>query len=189
MPEPQEVDYTAVLVFPGFGAERESAETVVGMALDWLNTCKDEPGFRFARPVSAHLEMVQDADEARARLEADEDVAIVLMHDIPDDERDALVQLCHERHIGACYTVDAPRPSDQRSGPLRVVFRSKPSDKPPAHTLAAGTLTDPLREDGETGERIGDLIAVLALGVMEHHWRKNSPLNRFRGPIFPPEQG
>ena len=34
----QDVDYTVVLVFPGFGAERENAETIVESALHWLNT-------------------------------------------------------------------------------------------------------------------------------------------------------
>jgi hypothetical protein len=43
----------------------------------------------------------------------------------------------------------------------------------PAHRLAAETLTAPVGEDEETQGRVGELIAVLALGVMEHHWRKN----------------
>jgi hypothetical protein len=46
MTSPPEVDYTVILVFPGFGAERENAEAVVESALDWLNTTKIEPGFR-----------------------------------------------------------------------------------------------------------------------------------------------
>ena len=74
----QTFDYTVVLVFPGFGDERENAETIVESALEWLNTFKDEPGFRFAQQVSAHLEIAQDADEARARIEMDDSVAIVL---------------------------------------------------------------------------------------------------------------
>ena len=49
----QEVDYTVVLTFPGFGEERENAEAVVEAALEWLNNNKEEPGFRFAPPVSA----------------------------------------------------------------------------------------------------------------------------------------
>ena len=34
MAGPQEVDYAVVLVFPGFGAERENAETIVEGALE-----------------------------------------------------------------------------------------------------------------------------------------------------------
>jgi len=121
MSVPEEVDYTVVLVFPGFGAERESAEAVVESALDWLNTYKETPGFRFARPVSAHLEIVSDADEVRDRIEADESVAMILLHDLDDDERDALVRLCNARQVGACYTVDAPRPRRPRKEPMKVV--------------------------------------------------------------------
>jgi hypothetical protein len=181
MATPQEVDYTVVLVFPGFGAEREHAEAIVESALHWLNTCKEEPGFRFAPPVSAHLEMAQDADEARARIAADESVAMVLLHDLPDDERDALVRHCAARHISAGYTVDAPRPAGPRKGPWRVVIRSGPAPEAPAHRLAAETLTGPVGEDEETGERVGELIAVLALGVMEHHWGQHSGGEKGRG--------
>jgi hypothetical protein len=173
MTDPQDVDYTVLLVMPGFGPEREHAETIIEIALDWLNTNKDEPGFRFAPPVSAHLENMQDADEARARIAADDGVAMVLLHDLPDDERDALIRDCVAREVGACYTVDAPRPAGPRKGPWKVVVRKRPADELPAHRLCAETLTAPVDDDGDTGERAGELIAVLALGVMEHHWRKN----------------
>jgi hypothetical protein len=175
MATPQDVAYTVVLVFPGFSAEREYAEIIVESALHWLNTCKDEPGFRFAPQVSAHLAIVRDTDEARARIAADESVAMVFLHDLPDDEKDALVRHCETLHISACYTVDAPRRAGPRKGPLRVVIRSEPADEAPAHRLAAETLTAPVGEDEETEGRAGELIAVLALGVMEHHWRKNPP--------------
>src|SRR5258708_33648682 len=58
----QYMDYRVVLVFPGFGAEREQAETIVESALCWINTYRERPGFRFADQVSAHLELAQDAD-------------------------------------------------------------------------------------------------------------------------------
>lgn len=168
-----DVDYTVLLVFPGFGTERENAETVVENALEWLNTFKDEPGFRFAPPVCAHLEIVQDADEVRARIEEDEGLAMVLLHDVADEDRIELLTSCYSRHIGACYTVDLPRPKGPRDEPMRVVLRSEPSTEPPAHRLCAETLIAPVEEDEEeTGRRIGEVIAVLALGVMQHHWRK-----------------
>jgi hypothetical protein len=179
MTTPPEVDYTVVLVFPGFGAERENAEAVVESALDWLNTYKDEPGFRFAPPVSAHLEIVAFADEARARVEEDEGVATVLLHDLADDERDDLLRLCEARHVSACYTVDVPRRPGPRKGPMKVVLRSEPAKGPRAHTLTADTLTAPVDEDEETGARVGDVIAVRALGVMTHHWHKSPPRRPF----------
>src|SRR5262249_35259694 len=104
MTSPPDVDYTVVLVFPGFGGEREHAEDIVESALDRLNTNKEEPGFRFAPEVGAHLEIVPDADEARARMEADESVALVILHDLDEDERKALVRYCAKRKISACYT-------------------------------------------------------------------------------------
>jgi hypothetical protein len=174
MDSPPEVDYTVILVFPGYGDERENAETVVESALEWLNTYKDEPGFRFAPQVSAHLEIVADADEARERIAADENVAMVLLHDLEDGERNALLRHCAARHIGACYTVDTPRRGGPRKGPWRVVFRREPSEDPPAHRLAGATLTGPVsEEDEDTGRRVGEVIAVLALGVMQHHWEKH----------------
>src|SRR5437763_13423301 len=94
------VDYTVILVFPGFGSERENAEAIVESAIDWLNTNKDEPGFRFAYPVFAHLELVQNADESRDRIEEDASVAMVIMHDLEDEERNDLVRHCKSRNIG-----------------------------------------------------------------------------------------
>jgi hypothetical protein len=41
--------------------------------------------------------------------------------------------------------------------------------------LAAETLTGPVDEDEEAGERVGEVIAVLALGVMQHHWHNQQP--------------
>jgi hypothetical protein len=174
MTGPEHVDYTVVLVFPGFGAERENAETVVEAALEWLNTNKDEPGFRFAYNVDAHLETVSDADEVRERIAADDSVATVIMYELDEDERDGLLKLCASREIGACVTVDAPRSRRPRKGPWRIVF-GKPSNEPPAHRLNAETLTAPVGEDDDTGRRIGEVIAVLALGVMGYHFHKYPP--------------
>jgi hypothetical protein len=100
---------------------------------------------------------------------------MVLLHDLAEDERDALARLCDERHVAVCYTVDAPRRVRRPDEPWQVVFRPRPKDEPPAHRLAAETLTDPVAEDDDTGARVSEVIAVLALGVMEHHWRKTLP--------------
>src|SRR5690242_307180 len=101
----EEAHYTVILVFPGFGSERENAESIVESAIDWLNTNKDEPGFRFAYPVFAQLEIVQNAGEARDRIEEDSSIAIVIIHDLDDEERNDLVRHCKSRNIGSCYTV------------------------------------------------------------------------------------
>jgi hypothetical protein len=179
MAKPRDVEYTVILVFPGFGTERENAETVVESALEWLNNNREEPGFRFAPWVTAQLEIVQDADEARSRIEADMSVAMILLHDLDGEERDDLLKYCGSRHIPACITEDGP-PRRRRKGPWRIVFRNKPAESEvPTHRIAAETLTGPVEEDEETGERIGQLIAVLALGVMEHHWEKAPPLDPF----------
>jgi hypothetical protein len=173
MTMPPDVDYTVLLVFPGFGEERENAETIVESALEWLNANREEPGFRFAPWVTAHLEIVQDADEARARMVDDDSVAMAILHDLAEDERDALVRHCGARHIPVCLSEDAPR-RPRRKGPWQLVFRKKAdADEVPTHRLAGATLTDPVAEDEETGDRVGQLIAVLALGVMEHHWGKS----------------
>ena len=179
MARDDEVDYTVVFIFPGYGDERENAETIVESALDWLNNNKEEPGFRFAPNVSAHLQIVQDADEARAVLATDDNVGMLLMHDVPDEERDPLLLQCLERDIGACYTEHVTRKKRRRKGPWKVVFRKEPSDRPPAHTLVADTLIAPVDEDEETGARIGEVIAVIALSVMMHHWKTIEPRNLF----------
>jgi hypothetical protein len=129
---PQDLDYTVVLVFPGFGVEREHAETIVESALCWLNTCKDKPGFRFAAPVCAHLKLVQDADEARATIAADKSVAMVLVHDLADDQRNSLLRHCENRQISACHTVDAPPP---RTAGLGTRIRDQGCAHRPRHVL------------------------------------------------------
>lgn len=174
MTGPPEVDYTVLLVFPGYGTERENAESIVESALDWLNTHKEKPGFRFAGPVSAHLEVVADVEEARERIDSDEGVAMVLLHDV-EEERDDLLRDCRARHVSACCTVDAPRHVGPHTEPWKMVIRQRAPEDVPAHRLAAGTLTDPLEDDDDTGGRVSEVIAVLALGVMEHHWRKTTP--------------
>src|SRR5262249_38138107 len=99
---PVEYDYTVLLVFPGFDDEGDNAELIVEAALEWLNTYKEEPGFRFAPYVGAHLEIVPDIDEVRDRIEAGDSVAMVLLHDVPEDERNDLIRDCETRAIAAC---------------------------------------------------------------------------------------
>src|SRR5262245_23099677 len=118
----EEVEYTVVLIFPGFGTERENAETIVQMALDWLNANRERPGFRFAPTVRAHLELVHNADDARERIESEDDVALVIVHDLPDDERDELLTYCEARDISGCYTVESPRRRGGWKKPWKVVF-------------------------------------------------------------------
>src|SRR5437588_8325351 len=104
MQQRENVDYTVVLVSAGFGEEQENAEEVIEAALEHLNTYKDEPGFRFAYHVSAHLERVQDAEEAEAKLENDDTVAMMILHGLEDDERIALTRKCIARTVPVCRT-------------------------------------------------------------------------------------
>ena len=176
-----EVEYQVVLVFPGFGDEREHAEQIVEEALYYLNTQKDEPGMRFAQNLSARLEIVQDADEARAKLENDDDLATMILHGLPHDEKKALTEECAAKEVPVCHTVDGKprkRPRSERGKRrfLEVVFQKRTDDEPRAHTILESTLTAPLEGDEEElGDRVGQLITVLALGVMEHHWRRTPP--------------
>jgi hypothetical protein len=57
-----------------------------------------------------------------------------------------------------------------------VVFRKKSAEDLPGHQLCGETLTGPVEEEDEdTGARVGEVIAVLALGVMQHHWHMKHP--------------
>lgn len=176
---PPEFEYTVLLLVPGYGSERENAEAVVEMALDWLNNHKETPGFRFNPRVGASLAIVSDLDDVRERIAADETVACVLLHGLDDDdERRQFLRDLQGQNISACITVDVPR--NPAPGPLKVVFRKREPDEPSAHTLTADTLTDPVDEDEElTARRVGEVSAVLALGVMTHHWRKHPPRHHF----------
>jgi hypothetical protein len=182
MSELPDIEYTVILVFPGFGEEREYAEQVVEDAIQYLNTQKDEPGFRFAQNVFARLEMVSDAEQAHARLEADDDLAMMILHGLSDEERTGLTADCAEKGVPVCHTVEAagtaPRRRRSRDKQRRwqVVFRKADPDEPRAHKIAESTLTAP-PEGGEEewGDRVGQLIAVMALGVMEFHWTRHRP--------------
>ena len=182
-----EVEYTVVLVFPSYGTERDNAETIIEEALGYLNTQKDEPGFRFAYSVSARLEIVPDVEDAQAKLRTDDSVAMMILYDLPDDERLAFTRECLDQNVLVCQTVppsesDAPRPPRDQRGPLKVVLKKRShDDEPRAHKILHTTLTAPLDDDDEEalGDRVGQLIAVMALGVMEHHWTLNPPRRYF----------
>jgi hypothetical protein len=179
----QNIEYQVVLVFPGFGAERENAEQVIEEALEYLNTQKDEPGMRFAQHVFARLEIVTDEEQAQAKLQTDDDLAMMILHDLPDEEKAALTEECAEKDVPVCHTVpppDNPRPerrsSRARQRRWKVVIKERTTDEPRAHRILETTLTAPPGDDQqEWMDRVGQLITVLALGVMEHHWTRNPP--------------
>ncbi len=182
----EDVEYTVVLVFPGFGEERENAEAIVEQAIEFLNTYRDEPGFRFAPYVTAHLEVVSDVDEAREKLRFDDSVAMMILHGLPDDERLALTQECQGRDVEVCRTFPATgeaRPSRARRV-WKVVFRAGRGDnEPPAHRVSEATLTGSLDVPEEAlMDRVGQLMAAMALGVMQHHHKRNPPPTDFLGP-------
>jgi hypothetical protein len=175
----QDIEYAVVLLFPGFGEERDNAEQIIEEALQHLNTEKDEPGMRFAQNVFARLEIVTHVLDAETRLRDDEDLAMMILHDLPQEEMNELTRECVAKNVPVCQTVDVPEDSLPERRPRRkdrgwkIVFSQRTDDKPPAHTIAGLTLTGSLDVDPEElGDRIGQLIAVMALGVMEHHWRR-----------------
>src|SRR5260370_23991028 len=101
---PPNIEYKVVLVFPGFGSERENAEEIIEAALEHLNTQKAEPGFRFAYEVFARLEIVPDVEQALALLDADDRVVMMILHDLADEERIAFTIDCGERGVSVCRT-------------------------------------------------------------------------------------
>jgi hypothetical protein len=187
MTKPAEVEYSVVLVFPSYGTERDNAETIIEEALGYLNTQKDEPGFRFAYNVSARLDTVPDLEDAQTKLRTDDSVAMMILYDLPDEERLAFTHECLAQNVPVCRTVPAsesdapPRPKAGKREPMKVVFRKRsPDDEPPAHTILDTTLIASLEDDEEAlGDRVGQMIAVMALGVMEHHWKLNPPRRFF----------
>ena len=182
-----EVEYTVVLVFPGFGDEQHNAEEIIEEAMEYLNTHKETPGFRFAPPVSAHLERVQDVEEAQEKLRTDDTVAMMILHGLEDEERIALTQECAALGVPVCRTTVPPEMPEYRPPPepgqqrgWQVVFRKRTDDdeEPRAHTIVETTLTAPLEGDEEElVGRVQQLIAVMALGVMEHHWSNQERLH------------
>jgi hypothetical protein len=182
MSKSRNIEYKVVLVFPGFGEERENAEQIIEEALHYLNTEKDEPGMRFAYEVSARLEIVPDAEQVEARLRTEDDLALLILHDLAEDEQNALLKECEARQVPACITVPAgnqprrkPRRRRLKDRILKVVFRER-SDEPRCHRILDTTLTGSLDDDPEElGDRVAQLITVMALGVMEFHWRRNPP--------------
>jgi hypothetical protein len=170
----QDVEYKVVLVFPGFGSDRENAEQIVEEALHYLNTEKDEPGMRFAQNVTARLEMVADVEQAQAKLQTDDDLAMMILHGLPQDEKVALTAECAEKGVPVCHTVEPketpgqePRSSGARDRRWNVVIRKRREDELRAHTILETTLTAPLDEDPEeVMDRVGQLIAFDFLGLV-----------------------
>ncbi len=183
MSERRDIEYKVVLLFPGFGAERDNAEQIIEEALHYLNTEKDEPGMRFAYEVSARLEIVPDTEQLQARLRTEDDLAMLILHDLAGDEQTAFLKECEARQVPVCITLPTSREARRKARArrpkdriLKVVFRKR-SKEPPCHKIPDTTLTAPLDENDEDDlrDRIGQMIAVLALGVMEFHWRRNPP--------------
>lgn len=182
MSKPRKVKYKVVLLFPGFGEERDNAEQIVEEALHYLNTQKDEPGMRFAYNVSARLEIVPDVEQVWARLRTEDDLALLILHDLTPEEQKEFLTECQQRRVPVCITLPAPknarrprRPRRPEDRQLKVVLRER-SNEPPCHRILDTTLTAPLEGDEEDlMDRIGQLITVMALGVMEFHWRRNPP--------------
>jgi hypothetical protein len=177
---PPPVEYEVLLVFPGFGEERENAEQIVEAALQHLNTEKEEPGMRFAPNVSARLEIVAGVEDAHDKLETDEDLAMMILHDLDEDEKTQLTQECAERGVLVCHTLpceDRPRRTQRgERRPWKIVFSKRKPGELRAHKISEATLTASLEGDEEeVMDRVGQLIAVMALGVMEHHWSQNPP--------------
>jgi len=178
----EEVEYTVVLVFPAWGSQRESAEQIVEEALAYLNVPRYQPGFRFSPEVRAHLEIVGTVEEALDKLEADDEVAMMILYDLDDEERRALMAECDARDVQMCVTTPAPdqperprRPRDKNRG-WKFVLRKRPDNEPSAHSICETTLSAPLEDDEEMiVERVQQLIAVLALGVMQYHFGKRGP--------------
>jgi hypothetical protein len=183
MNRPPDIEYKVVLVFPGYGSERESAEEIIEAALEHLNTQKDEPGFRFTFEVFARLEIVPDLEQAQALLDSDDSVVMMILHGLDDEERIDFTIDCGERGVSVCRTVPAPDepPPPRKAGerrPWQIVFRERSDDdfEPRAHTISETTLTGPLEDNEEVViERVQQLIAVMALGVMEQHWKRKPP--------------
>jgi hypothetical protein len=186
MDKPADVEYTVVLVFSGWGTERENAEQIIEEALEYLNTPRYEPGFRFAPNVTARLEIVPDIEDAQAKLETDDTVAIMILHDVPDEERRAFIRECAEHGVQVCQTTPVPdqperprRPRGQRRR-LEFVLKKHNDNEPSAHTIPEPTLSASLDDDEEVlVERVQQLIAVLALGVMQFHWARQPPRIRW----------
>jgi hypothetical protein len=179
MSEQEIVEYAVVLVFPGFGVEREYAEEVVEDALEYLNVPRYEPGMRFAPHVRARLEIVMDAEQAMNRLEADDDVAALIIHDLDDDEKNSLTEECAARGIAVCHTCETSgRPRKKRAKDKKgwtFTLRPKSEKGPSAHQIADTVLTSPPDDEEEWSDRVGQVIMVLALGVMQCHWSRNPP--------------
>src|SRR5262249_10820942 len=111
------------------------------------------------------------------------DLAMMILHDLPDEEKAELTEECAEKDVPVCHTV-APqenprkerRSSRAKQRRWKVVFRERTAEEPRAHRILESTLTAPPGDDQEEWmDRVGQLITVLALGVMEHHWTRNPP--------------
>lgn len=177
----EEIEYSVVLVSPGFGPERENAEQIVEEALNYLNTYRETPGLRFAPYVRANLEMATHLFELTERVESDDSLAMVILHEIPEEDSNDFIRACNAREVGVCRSVPAAEDDDDPKplSEFQFVLRAKKEgrEEPSAHTIADSTLSAPLDESemDKIRNRIQQLIAVMALGVMQCHWSRHPP--------------
>lgn len=176
--------YTVVLVFPGFGSEREYAEQVVEAALDHLNIPRYEPGIRFAPNVRARLDIVSNVDQALASLENDEDIATMILHDLDEDDRERLIDECAERGLALTVTMetggDRPKKSRGKKEGFTFELRKREENRPSVHQIADSVLTAPPDDDQDWSNRVGQVMFVVAVSVMGFHFARHpSPIRRY----------
>ncbi len=101
----------------------------------------------------------------------------MILHDLADDEKAALTEACAASHVPVCHTEDVavPRPRRKKKDGWTINFKKREKNELHAHRIVAGVLSDPIDDEDDWQDRVGQLIMVLALGVMENHFGWQTP--------------
>lgn len=168
-----EFEYEILLVMPDTEAV-ENARTILQTQLNTLNSTesRNTPGIRFAPDVRATLRIVHTPEEARAQLNTNPKLGMLILHGLPYDITKALAEEAYDRDIGCAHTVVSKNVPIRQSNKLEMRFLDKPPDILASEIEENTLIGSPARNQSE---KIIELKRIVAMTLMQAHFRMQGP--------------
>jgi len=167
----------------------EHAQEVLNLALEALNSHELPPGMRFADNVTAELEVTNDLEQARNQVKQKK-TGLIIACGFAENAVRPLAELCRKHRLDFCHASE-PLPEERSSieeqiatlgedphvMPVRFLTPEEAAKKFPGHSVDIATLTDATDISPEViGDRVGKMIGIIGLGVMQSHHSKSNRL-------------